>query len=173
MTRPDLRFERVGRVLVGAVATVLAAGSLAPAPAEAKVNFSGTDYPVGTEPVSVVVGQFNGDSHLDLAIADNGDFFSGGDVYLLFGNGQGAFGNDNAFSANDGPRSVASADFNGDTHADLAVANDSSNDVSVLLGAGDGTFHPAQPKNVGVGKSHPDDCGRLLQRRRAPRPRDR
>jgi hypothetical protein len=79
--------------------------------------------------------------------------FSDGDVYLLFGNGQGAFGNDNAFSANDGPRSVASADFNGDTHADLAVANDGSNDVSVLLGAGDGTFHPAQPKNVGVGKS--------------------
>ena len=153
MTRPDLRFRRLGRALVGTLATVLAAGSLVPAPAHARVSFISNDYDVGAEPVSVVVGQFNGDSHLDLAIADNGDIFNDGDVYLLFGNGDGTFGNDNSFAAHDGPRSVASADFNGDKHADLAVANDSSNDVSVLLGAGDGTFHPAQPKNVGVGNT--------------------
>jgi Ca2+-binding RTX toxin-like protein len=138
---------------VGAVATVLAAGSLAPAPAEARVDFISTDYSVGDTPVSVVVGQFNSDSHLDLAIAENGSIFSSGDVYLLFGNGDGTFGNDNAFDADDGPTSVATADFNSDKHADLAVANGSSNDVSVLLGAGDGTFHPAQPKNVDVGNS--------------------
>jgi hypothetical protein len=35
-------------------------------------------------------------------------------------------------------------DFNGDGWADLAVANDGSHNVSVLLGNGDGTFQEAQ-----------------------------
>jgi Ca2+-binding RTX toxin-like protein len=153
MTSGDLRFGRVGRALTGTVAAALATASLVATPARATVNFSATDYTVGDTPLSLVVGQFNGDSHLDLAIAENGSFLNSGDVYLLFGNGDGTFGNDDVFSADDGPTSVASADFNGDTHPDLAVANGSSNDVSVLLGVGDGTFVPAKPKNVDVGNT--------------------
>ena len=38
------------------------------------------------------------------------------------------------------PDSVISTDFNGDGHADLAVANASANTVSILLGNGDGTL---------------------------------
>src|SRR5207244_7135523 len=38
------------------------------------------------------------------------------------------------------PLSVALADFNGDRKLDLAVANNGSDTVSVLLGIGDGTF---------------------------------
>ncbi len=38
------------------------------------------------------------------------------------------------------PNSVAVGDFNADGKLDLAVANQSSNTVSVLLGAGNGTF---------------------------------
>jgi hypothetical protein len=38
------------------------------------------------------------------------------------------------------PSSVIAADFNGDGKLDLAVANSGSNSVSILLGAGDGTF---------------------------------
>src|SRR5205807_2618397 len=49
---------------------------------------------------------------------------------------------DYAVGAN--PSSVAVGDFNGDGRPDLAVANYYSNDVSVLLGNGDGTFQPAQ-----------------------------
>ena len=41
------------------------------------------------------------------------------------------------------PRSVATADFNGDGRADLAVVNFDMNKVSVLLGNGDGTFQAA------------------------------
>jgi hypothetical protein len=41
-------------------------------------------------------------------------------------------------------------DFNGDGKLDLAVANNGSNDVSVLLGNGDGTFQPAANYSTGL-----------------------
>src|SRR5262249_6110597 len=41
-------------------------------------------------------------------------------------------------------------DFDGDGHADLAVANGASNDVSILLGLGDGSFHPLAPISLGM-----------------------
>ena len=40
------------------------------------------------------------------------------------------------------PGTLVSGDFNGDGRTDLAAANSASNDVSVLLGNGDGTFQP-------------------------------
>jgi hypothetical protein len=46
-----------------------------------------------------------------------------------------------------GPQLIASADFNGDGHTDLAVTNADSS-ISILLGNGDGTFAPA--KNFSV-----------------------
>jgi hypothetical protein len=42
------------------------------------------------------------------------------------------------------PHAVVTGDFNGDGKLDMAVANYSSNTVSILLGKGDGTFQPAQ-----------------------------
>jgi hypothetical protein len=63
-----------------------------------------------------------------------------------------------AFGAGTGPDSVAVGDFNGDNKLDLAVANEGSNNVSVLLGNGDGTFQAAvdygagsNPSSVAVG----------------------
>jgi hypothetical protein len=41
------------------------------------------------------------------------------------------------------------ADFNGDGIADICVANIDTDTVSILLGVGDGTFHPQQQVNVG------------------------
>lgn len=46
------------------------------------------------------------------------------------------------------PDSVAVGDFNGDGKLDLAIANGGSNNVSVLIGNGDGTFKA--PLNSGV-----------------------
>ena len=53
------------------------------------------------------------------------------------------------YAAGTGPISVTVGDFNGDGKADLAVANGDSNNVSVLLGNGNGTFQAAV--NYGAG----------------------
>ncbi len=55
------------------------------------------------------------------------------------------------FDAGTRPNSVAPGDFNGDGVQDLAVANSGSNNVSVLLGNGDGSFQAA--RNFAVGNT--------------------
>ncbi len=55
------------------------------------------------------------------------------------------------FAAGNSPQSVAVGDFNGDGVQDLAVANFGSNNVSVLLGNGDGTFRAAVNYGAGSG----------------------
>jgi hypothetical protein len=47
------------------------------------------------------------------------------------------------------PNSVAVGDFNGDGKPDLAVANSLSDNVSILLGRGDGTFQASKTLSVG------------------------
>jgi hypothetical protein len=51
------------------------------------------------------------------------------------------------------PGAIVAGDFNGDGRTDLAVANQGSNDVSVLLGNGDGTFQKPLQYAVGIGPS--------------------
>jgi RHS repeat-associated protein len=53
------------------------------------------------------------------------------------------------FSLSSSPRSVTTADFNGDGHTDVVLANTGTNDVSVLLGNSDGTFPSEQLLVVG------------------------
>ena len=60
-----------------------------------------------------------------------------------------ALGAPPAFGAGTNPSSVAVGDFNGDGKLDLAVANEGGNNVSILLGNGNGTFKAAV--NYGTG----------------------
>src|SRR5204863_119789 len=87
-----------------------------------------TNFPAGSLPRSVAVGDFNADSHPDLAVANQG---SGG-VSVLLARAGGGFGSPTNFPAGQGSRSVAVGDFNADSRPDLAVAN-LNFDVSVLL----------------------------------------
>ena len=62
-----------------------------------------------------------------------------------------ALSNPTQFSVGSSPFSIATGEFNGDGKLDLAVANDFSNSVSILLGNGDGTFRPAAAYSAGSG----------------------
>ena len=80
----------------------------------------GSPFAVGTQPLSVAVGDFNGDGKPDLALANSVD----NNVTVLLGNGSGGFTTPGAtFAVGLDPWSVAVGDFNGDGKPDLAVAN--------------------------------------------------
>jgi hypothetical protein len=55
------------------------------------------------------------------------------------------------YTAGTGPDAVVGGDFNGDGKLDIAIANQSSSTVSVLLGNGDGTFQAAKNSATGNG----------------------
>ena len=103
----------------------------------------------GDLPVSVAVGDFNGDGKQDLAITN----LNSGNVSILLGNGSGSFSAAKNSPAHVGTRpcSVAVADFDGDGNLDLAVAVADDNAVAILMGIGDGTFTPNANSPVAVG----------------------
>ena len=55
------------------------------------------------------------------------------------------------YGAGSGPAGVTSADFDGDGKMDLAVANAFSDNISILLNDGFGTFQPAVNYDAGNG----------------------
>jgi hypothetical protein len=101
------------------------------------------DIAAGNGPVSVIaenLHDLNGKGDLDLIVAN----FTDSTLYLYQGNGDGTFQNPNVIQLPKGyaPAAIAAADFNGDGHLDLAVADEGNATVSIFLGNGDGTFGP-------------------------------
>ena len=119
-------------------------------------SFTDTNqFPADVNPISLDIGDFNGDSHVDLAVANHGS----GDVSVLLGKGDGTFGAPTNYAVGGGcaspgaifPEALVVGFFNADAHPDLAVANFGCNSVSILLGKGDGTFGDATNIDAGIG----------------------
>ena len=102
---------------------------------------AGSPIPAGANPRGIAAGDFNGDGIPDLAIANAGS----ASVTVLLGNTGGGFTQapGSPFATGAGPFSVAVGDFNADGFQDLATANTSGNNVTVLLGNGAGGFSQA------------------------------
>ena len=111
-------------------------------------NGDGSFKPVATylggQPVSIAVGDVNGDGRPDVVAAN----WALGTVGVLIGNGDGSFQTMKTYGAGASvPMSIAIADLNGDDRLDIAVAsftdlNNPGIPVGILLGNGDGTFQP-------------------------------
>ena len=103
----------------------------------------------GSAPRSIAMGDFNGDGNLDIVTANSGS----NNITVLLGNGSGGFAPalGSPFAAGSAPWSIVTGDFNGDGMADLAVANNGSNNVTILLGTGGGAFTAASGSPFAAG----------------------
>jgi len=104
---------------------------------------------VGREPHAATVGDFDGDSRTDLAVANYVD----DTITILLGNNNGTFdlAGNVALADETGPTALGAGHFDGDDTIDLAVANLLNNSVAILLGAGDGTFATSDSVAFGEG----------------------
>ena len=107
--------------------------------------------PVGSGPISVAVGDFNGNAIPDLAVANAGS----NTITILLGDGSGNFTQaaNSPVTVGSEPSSVAVGDFDGNGVSDLAIANYGAGTLTILIGNGDGTFTQAanSPITTGVG----------------------
>jgi Flp pilus assembly secretin CpaC len=113
----------------------------------------GSPITAGQQPSSIVLGDFNGDGHQDFVVTN----FTDSTFSLFLGNGDGTFkqatGSPFALPATaTGPIAMTSADFNSDGNLDLAIVNQTTNNVTVLLGNGNATFSLATGSPFAVGK---------------------
>jgi Flp pilus assembly secretin CpaC len=129
----------------------------------------GSPYPVGANPSSVVIADFNGDGNLDFAVANQGD----NTISVFRGNGSGGFTEfpgspfaltNNTSVSEKGPVAMVTGNFRGAVNSvnnspavDLAVVNQATNNVAILLGSVDTnsnvTFTEASNSPVAVGQS--------------------
>jgi VCBS repeat protein len=111
---------------------------------------------VGVHPTALGVVDVNGDRRLDLVTANRGDekSFYKGEVSVLLrvpdNTNPKLFAEQQRFDVGGGPFELKVVDLNGDTRLDLVTSNGKTNDVSVLLGRGDGDFRDSSASARGI-----------------------
>jgi len=125
--------------------------------------------PIIYDPQAVAIGDFNRDGKLDVAAAA----WYSSQVAVMLGNGNGTFRTPLYYTIDSNPESlpwVVAADFRGNGIVDLAAADEDGQNVSILLGNGDGTFQspvqystsPYGPRYIVVGDFNGDGIPDLL-----------
>ena len=127
---------------VGALAAFYAAVS------PAATLYPTTEFRSLVAPVGVVIADVNGDGKPDVVVnsGSNG-------VAVFLGRGNDQFDPPLAnyrTDTNGAPQAIAVGDVNGDGKPDLVVANTTSNDVTVLLGEGNGLFKGQRLDGIGT-----------------------
>jgi len=105
-------------------------------------------------PYSLVVGDFNRDGKLDVAVVENGRY--SGNVMILLGNGDGTFTAGTSYVVAVQPFYATAGSFRNNGILDLVVSDSRRNYVYVMLGNGDGTFqspvsYPTSGESIMVG----------------------
>ena len=115
---------------------------------------SAVSFAAGTTPVALAAGDFNGDGHEDLAVADA----TAEKVNVFFGTGTGTFTAGPVLSLSAPPTAILVGDFNGDGLPDIAVAASpgsaaagTGSTVTVFLNSGGGNFALGQSTTILAG----------------------
>jgi hypothetical protein len=114
----------------------------------------GPTFATGVGSESAVLGDFNHDGKIDVAVANAGS----GDVSILLGDGTGGFTLGQVPKAGTEPMAIATADLNNDGFLDLVVINRNSDSISVLnggVGGNGATFATARSFPSGSSGSTP------------------
>jgi len=101
-------------------------------------------------PSTAVIEDFDGDSHLDLAVGFGNLNNPAGSAMVTLGNGDGTFQEPTFYLisslSSPTPISINADDMNGDGTLDLVMANRNTSEIAVLPGVGNGAF--GEPINV-------------------------
>jgi hypothetical protein len=111
---------------------------------------AGGRFATGGRPSAVVVGDFNSDGKLDVAVANQTFLVNElGTAAILLGDGNGRLQPPISYEVGAEPNALMAIDVDGDGKVDLAVVNISS--LSILTGSGDGRFRAAVNYTTGAG----------------------
>lgn len=96
------------------------------------------EFPTGNGVYEVCAGDLDGDGDQDLVFALTTD-----QVSVILNDGAGSFTGPTKYATGSSSVAVCVADLDGDGSLDIATANRSSEDASIFLNKGDGTFEDA------------------------------
>ncbi|CAF1053779.1 unnamed protein product [Adineta steineri] len=117
-----------------------------------------------SRPQSVVVGDFNDDGQMDIAVTN----YQGNTINIFLGFANGMFSSPWIYSTGtfSSPLSIKTGDFNNDNQLDIVVTNSWTGNIGIFFGYGNGTFKPqitystgsnSQPYDVAIGDFNNDN----------------
>lgn len=110
-------------------------------------------YAASLMPQALILTDFNNDGRLDVVVGNGNSRvilpgMESWDVQVLLGNGDGTLYAAPSFPLGSGGTAVALGDFNGDGKVDYVTANQATDDVAIVTGAGGNVFGKATTYSV-------------------------